>query len=686
MLKQLSRLKRTRSIVIIGFALIIAGSLIVFYAPGRNSATVAPLQSAETLATVNGEDISVADLARYKDNFQKRLGGQFNLGQFGSDRRFLDTLIQRRIVSQEAARLGLAASDQEVADEIRKQFKDPGGQFVGFDRYKEIVAANYGDLQAFERELRDDIARRKLSAFVTAGVRVAPAEVEDDYKRKNTSFNVVYVPVAADKLAQKIQPSDAELRAYFDSHKPEYRITVPQKKIRYLFIEQAKSGEKLNFSDDEIRKAYDGLLPENRQAGVRVQQIVLKVARPDLDAQVKEKADNLVAQARGDAGNISEEKFAELAKGNSEDANTAKNGGAIPNVIRRNPSKPDDPLQQTIDMQEGAVTEPIKFSNAYFIFRRGKPVDKTFEEAKNELVVSMRNRDAYGVARDVATKAAEALKQSKDFPKVAQQFATQANMAAATMVKETGYVKPGDDVKDIGVSQEFEGAVAALNNVNDLGGPVPVKGGFAVPMLLEKREPRDADFEDVKDQVSAAVKNEQARARLEQVARDIASSSGNASGLKAAAEKHGLEAKTSDNYKLGSPLDTTGANPIGGGMGSTDDAVYGLKEGEVTKSPVKTGETWMVIGVTKRTDADTKEFDKQRETLTQTMLDTRRNQVFDDYITNVQANMSRQGKIKINSDALAKMAADAPAAAPQGMPPGFPGGQGGLPQGFPPPQ
>ncbi len=686
MLKQLSRLERTRSIVIIGFAVILAGSLIVFYAPSRNSASVAPLQSTETLATVNGEDVTVADLARYKENFQKRLGGQFSLSQFGSDRRFLDTLIQRRIVSQEAERLGLAASNQEVADEIRKQFKDPGGQFVGFERYKEIVAANYGDLEAFERELRDDIARRKLSAFITAGVRVAPAEVEDDYKRKNTTFNVTYVPVAADKLAQKIQPSDADLRSYFEAHKAEYRMTVPQKKIRYLFVEQAKSGEKLNYSDDEIRKAYDGLLPENRQAGVRVQQIVLKVARPDLDAQVKEKADNLVSQARGDSGNISEEKFAELARGNSEDANTAKNGGAIPNVIRRNTAKPDDPLQQTIDMQEGAVTEPIKFSNAYFIFRRGKPVDKTFEEAKNELVVSMRNRDAYGVARELATKAAEALKKSKDFPKVAQEFATQANMAAPTMVKETGYIKPGDDVKDIGVSQDFETAISALNNVNDIGEVTPIKGGFAIPMLLEKKEPRDAEFDEVKDQVSASVKNEQAKARLEQVARDIASNSGNAAGLKAAAEKHGLEAKTSDNYKLGSPLDTSGANPIGGNMGATDDAVYALKDGEVTKSPIKTGETWMVIGVTKRTDADTKEFEKQRETLTQTMLDTRRNQVFDDYITNVQASMARQGKIKINSDVLAKMAAEAPAAAPQGFPQGFPGGPGGMPQGFPPPQ
>ena len=37
MLKQLGRLERTRSIIIIGFAVLMAVSLVLFYAPGRNS-------------------------------------------------------------------------------------------------------------------------------------------------------------------------------------------------------------------------------------------------------------------------------------------------------------------------------------------------------------------------------------------------------------------------------------------------------------------------------------------------------------------------------------------------------------------------------------------------------------------------------------------------------------------------
>jgi hypothetical protein len=40
-------------------------------------------------------------------------------------------------------------------------------------------------------------------------------------------------------------------------------------------------------------------------------------------------------------------------------------------------------------------------------------------------------------------------------------------------------------------------------------------------------------------------------------------------------------------------------------------------------------------------------------------------QVFDDYITSVQARMQRDGQIKINKDVLAKVAEDEPTAPPR---------------------
>ena len=668
MLKQLSRLERTRSLIIIGFAVLMAVSLVIFYAPGRNTAALTPARSTEVLAEVSGEEITVGDLTTSKENLQQRFQGRITLAQLGyTDKRLLDELISKRIIAQEAERLGLAASDAEVAEVIRKEFKDASGNFIGYDRYKERVIPAYGDIGRFENEIRDQIAAQKLRAFVTAGVTVSDEEVQEDYKRKNTSFDLVYVPVVADKLAEKIQPSDEDLRKYYEEHKTDYRILEPQKKVRYLYIDQAKVGEKLQIPDEELRAEYDKLSEENKQAGVRVQQIVLKVAREDLDEEVRAKADKLVSQLRGGAGgNVTQEAFAEVAKGNSEDPATAKNGGMLAGFVKKNPNKPDDPLQRTLTMQPNTITEPIKYKNAYYIFRRGEAVPKSFEDAKQELIVSMRNRKAYSVAAQLAARTVERVKETKDIQKVAQELAAEANMNPANMVKETPYVKPGDDVPEIGSSQQFEQGIAPLNNPGDVGDRTPVKGGFAIPLLVDKKDPRIPEFDEVKDKVTQAVRQERAKSQLEQTARELANAANGAGDLKAAATKLGLEGQTADGYKLGSPLGQAGTSA------AADEVIYNLQAGEVAKTPIKIGDNWVVIGATKRTEADLAEFGKQRDQLKQSALATRQAAVFSDYISAAKARMQREGKIKVHNEVLAKLADDEPPAALPRSFPGFP--------------
>src|SRR5438067_9191210 len=173
-------------------------------------------------------------------------------------------------------------------------------------------------------------------------------------------------------------------------------------------------------------------------------------------------------------------------------------------------------------MQPGELTDPIKYKNAYYILRRGESVPKTFEMAKPELLVSLRNRRGYTVAQKIAQKAQDVLKQTKDPQKVAQQFAAEANMSPADMVRETPFVKAGDDIPNIGSSQQFEEAIAPLNNPNDVGERVGIKDGFAVPILVEQKPPRIPEFDEVKDKVTHAVKDEKAKAMLEQKAKELA--------------------------------------------------------------------------------------------------------------------------------------------------------------------
>lgn len=666
MLKQLGRLERTRNIVILGFAILMAVSLVFFYAPGRSAGNIDPTKNTEAVAKVGSDTISVAEVALLRENVMQAYGGRMNLGAFGSSRYFLDGLIKTRVVVQEAKRLGLGASDAELQERLLKQFTDASGQFVGYERYKESITARYGNIETFENEMRDLIAQEKLRAFVTASVNVSDDEVREEYKRRNTSFDVNYVSLTADKLAEKIQPSDEELRSYFESHQADYRYLEPQRKVRYIFVDTDKAGSKINISDEDLKKEFENIKPEFKEAGIKIQQIVLKVARRDLDAQVEQKAKDLIAKLTSGSGSATEQAFAEAARGNSEDPATARNGGFLAAPFKDNPNKPHGLYSRAVTMAVGQVSDiPVRYGGNWYILRRGESVPKTFEQAKPELLVSARNQRGYGAAFEIAQKAKARLEETKDPQKVAQEFAAQANMSPAEMVRETAYVKPGDDVPNIGVNQQFEQALAALNNPNDVGEPVGVNKGFAIPMLVDKKEPRAPEFDEVKSKIADAIKQQRAKEQLEQKAKELLASLSGPGAIKTAGEKEGFDAGFEEGMKLGSALGKAGASP------AIDDLLYSLKEGEISKTPLKIDDKWVIVGIVKRSEPDFTAFDGgERDRLKQQLMSARQNQVFEDYIAGVLQRMKRDGKIKIYENVL-KQLDESQAAAEPALPPGF---------------
>jgi hypothetical protein len=155
------------------------------------------------------------------------------------------------------------------------------------------------------------------------------------------------------------------------------------------------------------------------------------------------------------------------------------------------------------------------------------------------------------------------------------------------------------------------------------------------------------------------VKEEKAKAQLEAKAKEIIATAKTPGDLKAIAEKMGLEAKVEAGYKLATPLGEAGSSVL------IDDPLYAAKAGEVIQTPIFLNQNYLVFGVTKRTDADEREYFKQKDSLMQTALTERKNQVFDDYLDAVKKRMEASGKIKINKDLLISLTAEEPEAAPQ---------------------
>lgn len=645
MLKFFRKVERTRNFVILLFAFILVLSLVLFYSPSggvQENLT----RSDEIAATVGSERITVGDVAMLQERLRQ------SQPQMLPTSYLLESMIQEKIVRIEAARLGLTATDEEIATQIREANQSPDGQPFDKKRYEQNAVQQAGSISAYEESIRDSISRQKLIAYVTAGVRVSEEEILSDYKRRNTKFNLTYIPVNTADLTENITPTDSELKDYFEKNKKSYYITSPQKKIKYVFLETAKIGETLKFSDEELKAAYDKLPEDKKQAGMNVQEIVLRVNKPEDDAQVLQKANEIIETLKKSGETISEDKFGEVAKGQSEKPSTALNGGKVGGLVRENPNNPTDPYQRILSMKEGEYTEPLKFGSNYYILRRGQSVAKPFEDTKRELEVSRRNSKAYEANAALATKASESLKKSKDAEKVAAEFASQANMKTADMIRETGFVKPGDEIDKLGISQDFEQGIVSLNKVNDVGDKIPIPGGFAIPILVGTKDPRDAEFDEVRSQVVEAVKTKKAREEVDKIARKIASESSSVNDLNAAAKSEGLEAQEAKDFILGSPL---GGGPSATTSEALEDAVFALKPGEVTKQPVKVGDNWFIVGVNSREEANMENFPKEREQMVRTKLNEKRTRVFSDYIASRKLAMEQKGDIKIYKDAIAKI-------------------------------
>ncbi len=651
MLKFFSRLEKTRNFVLLLFGILMVVSLVgwgITSVVSNNANPAGVAGAGETAAKVGSERITSGDLAALKQGRAASLPSKY----------LISSLVGQRIIRLEANRLGLRASDAEVAAEIRKQLKSEDGTVMDQKTYEDNAAAQAGSVAAYEQSVRDQISGQKLEAFLTAGVNASEEEVLKDFQRKNTKFDVNYVSVNAAELSQTIKPTDEELKAYFDKNKASYYISVPQKKIRYIFLNTSKVGEKLPISDEDLKAEFDKIPADKKSKGVEAQQIVLRIPKPEFETQILEKANQIDEKAKKDGGKISEEAFTELVRGYSEDAATKATGGKLPNLIRDNPNLQNNPnailppSQRVLTMQEGEVTEPIKDGANYYIFRRGKEIPKTFEDTKKELEVSLRNRKAYAVVADLAQKVDDDLKQTKDVQATAQKFAAQTNMSVSEMVRETPFVKQGDNIENVGISPQFEEGISKLENANDVGEKTPVKDGFAIPLLVEKKEPRDATFDEVKSQVAETVKIEKARNQVEEIAKQIALGASSAGDLNSAATAKGLKAQDQKGYIIGSPL---GQGPSAATSEALEDAVYGLKSNEVTKTPLKVGDNWYIVGVTKREDANMDDFAKQRDQLVQTMVQQKRGGVFSDYLAAVRQKMEQDGDIKIYNDVIEKI-------------------------------
>lgn len=680
MLRFLSKRKRSRKALLWVFVAVLAAGLIGVFTPW--SGLEGSASDDTVVAEVGDHEITLREYRSGLAAFGRQMAmgqGTTNIADTGTihalyGQMVLDGLVRSRIVMQEAEDLDLDATDQEVQDRLKQMFNP----WPGAEAYRrQLQGAGTTPIQ-FEKDLRTLIAEEKLKSYITAAVQVTPQEIEEDYRRNNTTYTVRWAEVRPEELQSKVQVTDADLRAFYDQKREDFRIPTEQRRASYIFIDQGKTGATMQVSDDELRQNFN---PERGVQQVRVSQIVISAPRvraaagensnsgamaAEVSEEARKKALDIASRAQAAEGKAAED-FAELARTFSEDAKSKAAGGDIGWVNRNDKREADDPLNSVFNMQQGDVSQPVLKRDKFYIFKVTERKLPTFEEAREQLLKEARATRGYSRAVEIAAEAEQRLKETKNADGVAAEINNKYGQGVAS-VRQTRFFLQGDTLPELGDATDFQSKIFELQNTGDVAERLNVTGGLAVAQLAEKRDPHIPPFEDVRANIEQKYRAEKSKDLAAELARQLATAR-TPDALRAAADAMGVRvedrASLSGNDSIGSLVSE-----------ASRDRIYKLNPNEVVSEPIKAepGDSYVVAGLVSRKDADMgQKFEQERKSIEERLLEARRASFFASYIAAKQKTMKEKGEVEIYQDVLDTAIASGAGTDPmRGMPRGNP--------------
>jgi peptidyl-prolyl cis-trans isomerase D len=468
-------------------------------------------------ARVNGDTISTSEyyraLKNYEDMYRQMYGERFTTQaaeQMGIPKQVLDALIDQRLLEQEAARMHLTATPEEVRKKLLSiPTFSPDGKFVGMELYTRYVTGplGYPSAAAFEEQLGREIALQKMESAMTSSVVVSPQSADAEYRRVNEAAKVKFVVLDAAQQAAKVTVTPAEVEAYYRTNQTKY-THGEQRSFRYLLADYAKLRSQAIPTDAELRRRYEAARDTEYKSpdASHVLHILVKVdpkAPPAVDAAARAKAQSLVAQLRAGAD------FAALAKANSEDPSSASNGGDMGFVDRGTMVEPFE--RAIFSLPLNTISDPIRSAEyGYHIVKvlgRRPAGYRSFEEVRPEITARAADEMAKEQARAEINRIYTILKNNK--PKDVATFVAYANDKVSS--NDSGWFGRNDQIQGIGANPAIsQWAFAAKDG--EMTQPFGTPRGIAIPYLTGTRPAGVSPLADIRAKVEEDARIDKARA------------------------------------------------------------------------------------------------------------------------------------------------------------------------------
>lgn len=456
----------------------------------------------DDIATVNGQSIT-------RQQVEMEVQRAIRSGQVPPDqeravrRQVLDELITMSLLDQYTDEGGLHLSEDQLDQVIVSlpEFQDQNGRFSRDLFRNRLASAGYTPM-AFREALKVDMRRQQLQQGLALSDFTLPSERERlaALQRQTRSFR--YHTLGVDDLETPVDVSESELQAYYEAHAQDYQ-RPEQVRLEYVILDRQALAAEASVDEQDLRNAY---ARRASNAERRVSHIMATFDGERSREEARARLDE-VRERLSDG-----EDFADLAAEYSDDSTTADDGGNLGYISRGFFGEEFEDAAFSLD--EGQVSSVVETDNGLHLIKVTELDLPSFEALRDEL------RDEAALSA-VSDEFNQRLQQLIDESFAADDLASVAEGVGVELQKSDWVSRDGGE----GVLSEPGVMEAAFStDVLEEGFNSEVieldEDRHMVLRVDDHREATVLDFEEVRDQVVAAVTSDKQRDALLDLARE----------------------------------------------------------------------------------------------------------------------------------------------------------------------
>ena len=579
------------------------------------------------VALINGDQITLDEYREAYNNLIEQLRNRFgnNLNEdmikmLRVKEQALNQLIDNKLLVQEARRFKFRVSDKELARTIMgiKAFQRAGV----FDErmYQNVLNRLRMTPEAFEIARREAMLIERVTDLITSSVKVSDSEVKEWINWSNASVNIDFVRFDPDKY-KEIKASDQEIKAFYETHKENYK-TQEMVKVRYLHFDPERYRSEVSISDQEILDYFNENQEEFKTPKtVEARHILLKAhqnAAPEEVERVRKKALTILKMAKEG------KKFAELAKKYSEGP-TRDSGGYLGAFKREAMVKPF--ADRAFSMKAGDISEPVRTQFGWHIINVEKVNEAStlsFDDAKKKIQRKMIEDKAKNLAYDEAEAVSDVSFEGDDLLKSAKQ----RNL---TILTTDFFTNKGPEK---GIKNPAKFASAAFNlRMMEITDIQEFEDGYYILQVIEKIPEKIPELNQVREKLRVDLIQEKQEAKAKADATTFLTALKNGKSMITESKPFNLSPISTGFFKRNDSIPNIGFDR------EVSKAAFQLSpEKKFPEELINGVKGYYVIQLRDRKTPEIEEIDKEKPSIRQKLLQQKKTRVFDAFLAQLRSN------------------------------------------------